>query len=64
MHVFTSIYIYKLPPHTRAFACDVVSKLQRHRCPTFGALRPRNPRGQTGCYIFIYIDMSYEVKDL
>jgi hypothetical protein len=33
-----------------------VSKLQRHRCPTFGALRPRNRRGQTGRYIFIYID--------
>jgi hypothetical protein len=61
MHVFTSIYIiyiYKLPPHTRAFACDVVSKLQRHQCHTFGALRPRNRLGQTGRYIFIYIDTT------
>jgi hypothetical protein len=33
-----------------------VSKLQRHRCPTFGALRFRTRRGQTGRYIFIYID--------
>jgi hypothetical protein len=32
--------------------------LQRHRCPTFGALRPRNRRGQTGRYIFIYIDVE------
>jgi hypothetical protein len=39
----------------RVFACYVVSKLQRHLCPTFGALRPRNRRGQTGRYIFIYI---------
>jgi hypothetical protein len=35
-----------------------VSKLQRHRCHTFGALRPRNRRGQTGRYIFIYIDVE------
>jgi hypothetical protein len=40
----------------RAFACDV-SKLQRHRCPTFGALWPWRRRGQTGSYIFIYIDL-------
>jgi hypothetical protein len=40
----------------RVFACYVMSKLQRHRCPTFGALRPRNRRGQTGRYIFIYIE--------
>jgi hypothetical protein len=40
----------------RVFACYVVSKLQRHWCPTFGALQPRNRRGQTGRYIFIYID--------
>jgi hypothetical protein len=33
-----------------------VSKLQCHRCPTFGALRFRTRRGQTGRYIFIYID--------
>jgi hypothetical protein len=39
----------------RVFACFVVSKLQRHRCPTFGALRLRTRRVQTGCYIFIYI---------
>jgi hypothetical protein len=42
----------------RVFACYVVSKLQRHRCPTFGALRTRNRRGQTGRYIFIYIDIT------
>jgi hypothetical protein len=42
----------------RVLACYVVSKLQRHRCPTFGALRPRNRRGQTGRYIFIYIDVE------
>jgi hypothetical protein len=36
---------------------QLVSKLQRHRCPTFGVLRPRNRRGQTGRYIFIYIDI-------
>jgi hypothetical protein len=40
----------------RVFACYVVSKLQRHRCPTFGALRFRTNRGQTDSYIFIYID--------
>jgi hypothetical protein len=40
------------------FACYVVSKLQRHRCPTFGALRFRTRRGQTGRYIFIYIDVE------
>jgi hypothetical protein len=40
----------------RVFACYGVSKLQRQRCPTFGALRPRRRRGQTGSYIFIYID--------
>jgi hypothetical protein len=40
----------------RVFACYVVSKLQRHRCPTFGALRLRTKRVQTGRYIFIYID--------
>jgi hypothetical protein len=34
-----------------------VSKLQRHRCPTFGTLRFRTRRGQTGRYIFIYIDI-------
>jgi hypothetical protein len=45
----------------RVFACYVVSKLQRHRCPTFGALRPRNRRGQTGRYIFIYIDSGVSV---
>jgi hypothetical protein len=39
----------------RVFACYVVSKLQRHRCPTFGALRFRTNRGQTDSYIFIYI---------
>jgi hypothetical protein len=42
----------------RVFACYVVSKLQRHRCPTFGALLPRNRHGQTGRYIFIYIDIN------
>jgi hypothetical protein len=39
----------------RVFACYVVSKLQRHRCPTFGALRFRTNRGQTNSYIFIYM---------
>jgi hypothetical protein len=43
------------------FACYVVSKLQRHRCPTFRALRPRNQHGQTGRYIFIYIDRYIKV---
>jgi hypothetical protein len=42
----------------RVFACYVVSKLQRHRCPTFGALRLRTRRVQTGRYIFIYIDVE------
>jgi hypothetical protein len=42
----------------RVFACYVVSKLQRHRCPTFGALRLRTRRVQTGRYIFIYIDLT------
>jgi hypothetical protein len=40
------------------FACYVVSKLKRHRCPTFGALRLRTRRVQTGRYIFIYIDVE------
>jgi hypothetical protein len=40
----------------RVFACYVVSKLQRHRCPTFGALRFRANNAQTDSYIFIYID--------
>jgi hypothetical protein len=40
----------------RVFACYVVSKLKRHRCPTFGALRLQTRRVQTGRYIFIYID--------
>jgi hypothetical protein len=40
------------------FACYVGSKLQRHRCPTFGALRLRTKRVQTGRYIFIYIDKT------
>jgi hypothetical protein len=35
----------------RVFACYVVSKLQCHRCPTFGAFR----RVQTGRYIFILL---------
>jgi hypothetical protein len=40
----------------RVFACYVVSKLQRHRCPTFGALRPRTQRtnGQLHFYIYRY----------
>jgi hypothetical protein len=42
----------------RVFACYVVSKLQRHRCPTFGALRLQTRHVQTGRYIFIYIDIS------
>jgi hypothetical protein len=42
----------------RVFACYVVSKLQRHRCPTFGALRLRTRLVQTGRYIFIYIDSN------
>jgi hypothetical protein len=46
----------------RVFACYIVSKLQRHRCPTFGALRPRNRRGQTDRYIFIYIDYHTHQK--
>jgi hypothetical protein len=45
----------------RVFACYVVSKLQRHRCPTFGDLRPRNRRIQTGRYIFIHIDRYIKV---
>jgi hypothetical protein len=40
----------------RVFACYVVSKLQRHRCPAFGALRFRTNNAQTDSYIFIYID--------
>jgi hypothetical protein len=40
----------------RVFACYVVSKLQRHRCPTFGALRFRINNAQTDSYVFIYID--------
>jgi hypothetical protein len=44
----------------RVFASYVMSKLQRHRCPTFGALRLRTRRVQTDRYIFIYIDMQYE----
>jgi hypothetical protein len=40
----------------RVFACYVLSKLQRHRCPTFGALRFRTNNAQTDSYIFIYID--------
>jgi hypothetical protein len=40
----------------RVFACYVVSKLQRHRCPTFGALRFRTNNAQMDSYIFIYID--------
>jgi hypothetical protein len=40
----------------RVFACYVVSKLQRHRCPTFGALPFRTNNAQTDSYIFIYID--------
>jgi hypothetical protein len=43
----------------RVFACYVVSKLQRHRCPTFGALRLRTRRVETGHYIFIYIDIYF-----
>jgi hypothetical protein len=42
----------------RVFACYVVPKLQRHRCPTFGALRFRINRGQTDSYIFINIDVE------
>jgi hypothetical protein len=38
------------------FACYFVSKLQRHRCPTFGALRFRTNNAQTDSYIFTYID--------
>jgi hypothetical protein len=41
----------------RVFACYVVSKLQRHRCPTFGALRFRTNKkrtnGQLNFYIYI-----------
>jgi hypothetical protein len=40
----------------RVFACYVVSKLQRHRCLTFGTLRFRTNNAQTDSYIFIYID--------
>jgi hypothetical protein len=42
----------------RVFACYVVSKLQRHRCPTLGALRFRTNNAQTDNYIFIYIDVE------
>jgi hypothetical protein len=42
----------------RVFACYVVSKLQRHRCPTFGTLRFRTNNAQTDSYIFIYIDVE------
>jgi hypothetical protein len=42
----------------RVFACYVVSKLQRHRCHTFRALRFRTNRGQTDSYIFICIDVE------
>jgi hypothetical protein len=45
----------------RVFACYVVSKLQRHRCPTFGALLLRTRRVQTGRYIFIYIDTGSDI---
>jgi hypothetical protein len=55
-HVFTSIYIYKLHLNMRVFACYVVSKLLRHRCRIFGALRFRTNNAQTDSYIFIYID--------
>jgi hypothetical protein len=39
----------------RVFACYVVSKLQRHRWTSFGALRFRTNNVQTDSYIFIYI---------
>jgi hypothetical protein len=45
----------------RVFACYGVSKLQRHRCPTFGALRFRTHRGQTDSYI-LYIHIDIKVK--
>jgi hypothetical protein len=38
----------------RVFACYVVSKLQRHRCPTFGALRPRTLRTNGQLHFYIY----------
>jgi hypothetical protein len=41
------------------FACHVVSKLQRNRCPTFRDLRfPTNAR-QTELHFYIYIDNHY-----
>jgi hypothetical protein len=46
----------------RVFACYVVSKLQRHRCPTFGALRFRTNNAQTDSYIFIYIDSCFSFE--
>jgi hypothetical protein len=54
-----NIYIYKLHLNMRVFACYVVSKFQRHRCPTFGALRPRTQRtnGQLHFYIYRYSTM-------
>jgi hypothetical protein len=36
------------------FACYVVSKLQRHWCPTFGALRPRTQRTNGQLHFYIY----------
>jgi hypothetical protein len=33
----------------RVFACYVVSKLQRHRCPTFGSLRYYTDRASAAC---------------
>jgi hypothetical protein len=38
----------------RVFACYVVSKLQRHQCPTFGALRPRTQRTNGQLHFYIY----------
>jgi hypothetical protein len=49
----------------RVFACYVVSKLQRHRCPTFVALRPRTQRTNGQLHLYIYIDfVNFVMKSL
>jgi hypothetical protein len=51
-HIY--IYIKTLYQNTRVFACNVVSKLQRHRWTTFGDLRAHTHKRTNG-QLFLYI---------
>jgi hypothetical protein len=68
MHVFTSIYIIYIYIYIKVTSTH--ARIRLRRCiqiatpsvPYFRALRPRNRRGQTGRYIFIYIDVYNVVR--